>query len=156
MSIVSSFCSHLKNNTAIGATLTAASDVYDGDAGQSHGARFIVVHEVPGGEHVHHQSGASGLQEAMIQASCWAESPVAARAISEALRVEMDGLDRTTLGTAPNNMTVTSVRLRNQVTAVDKAQTSRVSRTGAAVPAAYGVHTEWRVWAPESVPTLGA
>ncbi len=156
MSIISSFCSHCKNNAAIGATLTAATDVYDGDAGDDHGARWIVVHLVPGGGHEHHQGGATGLEEAMVQATCWAESASAAWAISEAMRVNMDGLDRTTLGTAPNDMTVKSVRLRSRVTAVDKAQTSRVSRTGAAHPAAFGVHTEWRVWASESVPTLGA
>lgn len=110
--VIGSLASHLKNDAGVTAQLTAATDVYLSVAPSNHGARFITINQIPGGENVIHQSGTSGLARSVYQVSCWSESEVGAidaAKTANAVRLAIDALlTGGTLGTAPNNVTVKS------------------------------------------------
>ncbi len=108
--VIGSLASHLKNDAGVTAQLTVATDVYLGVAEPTHGAKYITINQIPGGENAIYQSGSSGLTHSVYQVSCWAETiAIDAAAIANAVRLAVDGLiPGGTLGTAPNNITVRS------------------------------------------------
>jgi uncharacterized protein YraI len=109
--VIGSLASQLKNNATVTAQLTAATDVYLSVAPPDHGAKYITISQIPGGENAIHQEGSSGLTHSVYQVSCWAETEaIDAAAIANAVRIATDILiTGGTLGTAPNNVTVRSV-----------------------------------------------
>ncbi len=109
--VIGSLASQLKNSAKVQAQLTAVTDVYLGVAESTHGAKYITINQIPGGENAIHQTGSSGLTHSVYQVSCWAETTaIDAAAIANAVRIATNILiTGGTLGTAPNNVTVRSV-----------------------------------------------
>lgn len=145
MSVADSLSSHLKNNAGVSAEVS--DRVYVNIAEPNPGAKFITVQRLPGTDHAHDQSGASGLVEHSFQVNCYADLPQDAETIAEAVRQALDGLIRATLGTSPNDMTVISVFL-------DDDHGDHVSQIDGSAQGKHVVRMTWEITSTESIPSL--
>lgn len=107
---LNSLASHLINDAGILALLNKGY-VYLDIAEPGHGPEYITVSAMSLGENVRHQGGSSGKRLQDFQVNAWSETgPLEAAAVANAIRLSLNGLATGgTLGTSPDDMTVTSV-----------------------------------------------
>lgn len=80
---------HLAGQSALVASI--AGRVYVETADQQRGREYVVLRLISGGDRVYHTLGASGLVEALILVTCYADDYPAARDLYELVRDAIDG-----------------------------------------------------------------
>lgn len=73
----------------------------------------ITIQQVPGGEHVRHMTGRSGVGQSVFQIDAWDETVDAdsTRTLSEKIRLSLDAFGHGTLGIGENTHTVRDIYL---------------------------------------------
>lgn len=88
--------SHLSGKASI--TALVSTRIYPQQAPQGAALPYI-VYNVIGGEQPQHMESAVGRAMALVQFDCWADTPLAAENVKEALRMVLDGMVAGTMGT---------------------------------------------------------
>lgn len=111
MTVIASLCSHLINNAGVAAEVS--DDVFQ-DLGPPESPDKYIIVTLFDGASEHDQAGVSGKVRDEFQVNCFARSAALAALIGEKVRLAIDGLIHGTLGTSPDDMTVTSVFIGNK------------------------------------------
>lgn len=97
--------------------------------------------------HEAHMTAAAGLAKAVLQVDCWAATYLGARALSEAVRAELDGYRYTSTSSKWGTNNIRRVLLANENPLYEG--TDDGSDAGA-----YRVSQDYDVWHTETVPTF--
>lgn len=144
MGVLASLCSHLKNNAGVSGQV--GTKIYIDRAPPDRPTKFIVV-TMLSADHEHDQSGVSGKVRHGFQVNCFSASGTDSATIAEQVRLSVDGMTNGTLGTAPNDMTVTSVFIESERTLV-------YERDEASADDVHGVLMTLTIWSVESDPAV--
>jgi len=90
-----------------------------------------IVYQQVSGPHEHHQGGGAGLTQPRFQVTCWARSSSSAHTLAKAVREAIDAF-RGSMGTSPNQVTVRSTSIENELDGFE-------TETSAGVPTEFSV-----------------
>lgn len=116
MSVEAALAAHLADDDAIYplvADETFGARVFRVVAPTRAGFPRITIQQVPGGEHVRHMEGRSGVGQSVFQIDAWDETVDAdsTRVLSEKIRLSLDAFGHGTLGVGENTHTVRDIYL---------------------------------------------
>lgn len=146
MSVVGAFVSHL--STITGVVVLVGTRIYRSHAApDTRTLPYIVVTQTPGTRREYDQTGVSEKVNVQLLVDAFADSPIGAEALGNAIRLRLAGLSNSTIGTVPNKVPVDRVTLDDEFPDIIQ------SSAGAGIDV-YRWNQNWNVWADETAPVL--
>lgn len=142
--ICASLISHLHNDDVVSGLI---GDAIHRDVALHKGETLYVVVQHLGAKPGRHLTATSGYTEAMVQINTWGTNRTTVEAVADAIREALDHMTQATLGSPPNEATVSVIQLTRDPDSWRAPLEGQHDGT-------YGARQTARIFHDESVPTF--